>query len=237
MKFSLISDMHVNHPQPKTPYDLLEEIVIVAGDTSNGLEGLKFLNKLRNKGHTVIAIDGNHESYANLSQQRTIDDVQDRFREEFPPVIDIDNIRFIQTNGWYPVYEDVLWRNYMNDSHYCVTTAEQMVAKASSEAEWMSNQLAEAVGLGKKVVVTTHTAPTLVTLNPQFAEHFSNEWYWNPEMEGLLPLYKDDILVWCHGHTHAPADANVDGVRVVCNPRGYPDENPHWLPKTVEVKE
>jgi len=35
MKFSLISDMHVNHPQLKTPYDKLEEIIVVAGDTSD----------------------------------------------------------------------------------------------------------------------------------------------------------------------------------------------------------
>lgn len=26
----------------------------------------------------------------------------------------------------------------------------------------------------------------------------------------------------------------VDGVRVVCNPRGYPNENPDWRPRTIE---
>lgn len=40
MKFSLLSYMHVDFPQLKTPYDKLEEIVVVAGDTSNGLEVL-----------------------------------------------------------------------------------------------------------------------------------------------------------------------------------------------------
>ena len=47
MKFSLISDMHVNHPQPKTPYAKLEKVVVVAGDTSNGLEGLRFLESIK----------------------------------------------------------------------------------------------------------------------------------------------------------------------------------------------
>jgi len=46
MKFTLISDMHVDFPQNKTPYEQFEETVVVAGDTSNGLEGLKFLNSL-----------------------------------------------------------------------------------------------------------------------------------------------------------------------------------------------
>lgn len=72
-KYSLISDMHVNHPQLKTPYELLEENVIVAGDTSNGLDGLKFLHKIQKKGHNVYAVDGNHEHYRNVNQGRTID--------------------------------------------------------------------------------------------------------------------------------------------------------------------
>ena len=28
----------------------------------------------------------------------------------------------------------------------------------------------------------------------------------------------------------------VHGVRVVCNPRGYPRENPGWKPKTFKVE-
>jgi predicted phosphodiesterase len=51
----------------------------------------------------------------------------------------------------------------------------------------------------------------------------------------LIKRYKENILVWCHGHTHEAADKIVEGVRVVCNPRGYPGENKNWAPLTVEV--
>src|SRR3546814_8352208 len=70
-KYSLVSDLHLDHPQPKTPP--LEQNVIVAGDCGNGLVGLKYLNKLKRKGHFVFAVDGNHEHYANVAQGRTVE--------------------------------------------------------------------------------------------------------------------------------------------------------------------
>src|SRR3546814_14391584 len=69
-KYSLVSDLHLDHPQPKTPP--LEQNVIVAGDCGNGLVGLKYLNQLKRKGHFVFAVVGNHEPYANVAQGRTV---------------------------------------------------------------------------------------------------------------------------------------------------------------------
>lgn len=235
MKFSLVSDLHINHPQAKTPYDLLEEIVVVAGDTSNGLEGLKFLQKLRNKGHTVIAVDGNHEHYNNLSQDRSIDETTERFRDEYPDRVDIQGVTFIQRNGWYPVEHEALWKNYMNDQRYCRTHAEEINRYSHHDYSYLEEELRQANEEGRKCVVTTHTAPCIETLNKIYEGHYSNDWYWNPKMQLLFKAYSGTILVWCHGHTHTCADKVVDGVRVVCNPRGYPGENPDWKPYTVEV--
>lgn len=235
MKFSLVSDMHVNHPQPKTPYDNLEQVVVVAGDTANGLEGLRFLQKLKNKGFTVIAVDGNHEHYSNASQDRSIEETTARFRENHPWTVELEGITFVQRNGWYWVEHEALWSNYMNDQKYCRTYAEEVNARAVADAVYLREALTEARDYQHKVVVTTHTAPCLETLNKEFEGHYSNDWYWNPSMRPLLAEFKDTILVWCHGHTHAFADVVIDGVRVVANPRGYPGENPDWKPFTIEV--
>jgi len=79
----------------------------------------------------------------------------------------------------------------------------------------------------KKVVVITHTAPSL---------------------KSSLPIYKNDILtasfvidledmikennidLWCHGHLHNSCDYIIHDTRVVCNPRGYKNhsENPEF---------
>lgn len=235
MRFSLISDMHVNHPQPKTPYDKLEEIVVVAGDTSNGLEGLRFLQKLKNKGHDVLATTGNHENYCNLSQGRDVLETEARFREEYPFAVTKEGFRFILRNGWYYVRDEALWQSYMNDSRFCNITAHEVNGLADRDVKYVREELQKCREYQVQAVVVTHTSPTLFTLNPQYDGHYSNDWYYNPVMGELLHEYKDTIAIWCHGHTHAPADKLVGGVRVVCNPRGYPDENPEWVPMTLEI--
>lgn len=237
MKFSLISDMHVDFPQPKTPYDKLEKLVVVAGDTSNGLLGLKFLQKLRNKGFEVVACDGNHEQYSNLTQSRTIAETTARFREDFPVVTEdpLTGTPFVAVNGWYPVTVEATWRRMMNDSYNGAVYADEMNRLAEDSAQFLESVFQAWRALKTRGVAVTHTSPCEETLDPAFDGHLSNEWYWNPYMRPLLSKYSDVILVWCHGHTHAKNEAIVDGVRVVCNPRGYPGENPGWEPLTIEV--
>lgn len=235
MKFSLISDMHVDFPQEKTPYDLLEKNVIVAGDTGNGLVGLKFLNKLQRKGFFVAACDGNHEHYSNFSSGRDVEETTARFREEFPSITEIEVIPVILRNGWYPVSNEEVWQGYMNDSRRACLSAKEANLRAYRDAMFIRTELQSWKDYQKKGIVVTHTAPCEETLNPNFKGSFSNEWYWNPVMENLLEEYSEQILVWCHGHSHAPMDEIVHGVRVVCNPRGYPGENPDWGPLTIEV--
>jgi len=238
--YSLVSDMHVNHPQPKTPYGQLEEWVIVAGDTANGLEGLKFLEKLQNKGHKVHAVCGNHEHYSNTNRKRTLEETNSTFTEKFPSIIDIDNsLTMIGVNGWYNITDPRLWHGYMNDGRYSVgpepeKAAGAIVRQAQFEAMFVEDMLESF--FDRKFIVTTHTAPCTETLDPRYEGAFSNEWYWSPFMRQVLARHTDKILVWNHGHTHATNDQVVDGVRVVCNPRGYPGENPEWKPMTIEVE-
>lgn len=233
--FTLMSDLHVDFPQPKTPYDLIGEHVVIAGDTSNGLAGLKFLTKLKNKGHKVFAVPGNHESYANASQGRSIGETEGAFYAGLnqPQKLEVaPGLTLLGTNGWYPVTDEGLWVSYMNDSRNTATPAREMNIHSMHQAEWLRLELEDLTGMA---IVVTHTAPCEETLNPQYAGHFSNEWYWNPLMEQVLKDYASKIAVWCHGHTHRANEAIVHGVRVICNPRGYPRENPYWKPKEVSV--
>lgn len=236
MKFSLISDMHVDFPQDKTPYDKLEKKVVVAGDTSNGLLGLKFLNKLRNKGFQVFSCDGNHEHYSNVSQGRDYIDTLERFREDFPMTGFLDlGVPIILVNGWYQVRREQDWYYYMNDSRSSGLSADRVNQIALTQAKQVKQFLQRCKNSGDKAVVVTHTAPCTETLDPRFEGADSNEWYWSPYMRDVISDHGDSIHVWCHGHTHARNEAVVDGVRVVCNPRGYPGENPGWEPLTIEV--
>lgn len=235
-KFTLMSDLHVDFPQPQVPYDKLEDFVVVAGDTSNGLLGFKFLNKLKRKGHDVFAVDGNHEHYGNLARGRTHAQTEDQFYlgldQHNHRVLD-NGLLVVGFNGWYRVNRELSWHDYMNDGRNSCLSAAEVTALAEEHAYHIDAIL----GLHDlPAIVVTHTAPCLDTLNPDFEGHFSNEWYWNPHMQEVLRAHRNKILIWCHGHTHASNDKVVDGVRVVCNPRGYPGENPDWTPQTVEVE-
>lgn len=238
-KYSLVSDLHINHPQPKFPYDKLEEHVIVAGDTSNGLDGLKFLHKIQKKGHKVYAVDGNHEHYLNVSQGRTIAETSAKFRELFPMTTDIDEtLTLINLNGWYPVDAPVLWDHYMNDCRCCYGMDEVAGAKAVTlEAQFQAAFLDDLLTsfFDRKFIVTTHTAPCPDTLDPKYEGEYSNNWYWSPYMRQVLADHADKILAWNHGHTHQTNYAIVDEVPVYVNPRGYPGENPDWQPQTIYV--
>lgn len=236
MKFSLISDMHVDFPQLKTPYDKFEETIIVAGDTSNGLEGLRFLDKLKRKGHEVWAVDGNHEHYRNVTTGRTVYETSARFREDYRSSGTLkDGTPLVLRCGWYSVTNEALWQGYMNDSRNCKLSAYDVNQLAYTEALYLKQTLEEWKNWQLRGVVVTHMAPCEETLNPEYEGHFSNEWYFNPHFRLLMKEYSDQIHVWCHGHTHASNEAVVEGVRVVCNPRGYPGENPEWEPKTIEI--
>lgn len=239
-KYSLVSDLHVNHPQPKFPYDLLEEHVIVAGDTANGLEGLRFLEKLQNKGFKVYAVDGNHEHYSNVNRRRSVDKTRLKFQEQFPPLVDIDDsLTLIFANGWYPVQHPWEWFSYMNDGRYAVgedpeAAAAEINAEHGFHALWVEDILE--TFHDRKFIVTTHTAPCEETLDPKYKGSPGNVWYWSPLMRQVLKRNADRILAWNHGHTHAQNHAVIDGVPVYVNPRGYPSENPDWKPQTISVE-
>ena len=230
-KFSLVSDLHVDFPQPKIPP--LEKNVIVAGDTSNGLVGLRYLAKLKMKGHQVFAVDGNHEHYTNQSQGRTIRETEGQFYSLLDQNCKVEvqpGLTILGCNGWYPVESNYLWRGSMNDHR--VGTQADVNTQYLLHANWLAAELRALEG---RAIVVTHTAPCLETLNPAYDGHYSNQWYWSPLMNQTMIRFADKIAVWCHGHTHAPADKIIHGVRVVCNPRGYPGENPGWAPMTLEI--
>jgi hypothetical protein len=43
------------------------------------------------------------------------------------------------------------------------------------------------------------------------------------------------VKAWCFGHTHYNWDKDINGIRYICNPRGYRGEKSHWEPVEVEV--
>jgi hypothetical protein len=67
-------------------------------------------------------------------------------------------------------------------------------------------------------VVITHHAPHRASIAPRFEGELMNGGF----ASQLPPEFFEIPALWVHGHTHTCFDYQVEGCRVVCNPRGYP---------------
>jgi predicted phosphodiesterase len=83
-----------------------------------------------------------------------------------------------------------------------------------------------------ETVVASHMGPSIQSLQPGHRVH---DWlYASTDCDELF----QHVDLWCHGHIHASRDYEIDGCRILANPRGYPApghtfENPSWDPGLV----
>lgn len=85
------------------------------------------------------------------------------------------------------------------------------------------------------VVVCGHHAPS----HQSIAEQYKNDYLMNGGYASDLSNFILDhpkIKIWTHGHMHQCFDYMIGDTRIVCNPRGYHNENPEFNPNfTFEV--
>lgn len=85
-----------------------------------------------------------------------------------------------------------------------------------------------------KTVVVTHHCPHPNSIHEMFR---------HPRFKALNPAFASDLSyildknnapdLWIHGHTHHSFDYTVGKTRVICNPKGYKNENPQFNPQLV----
>ena len=73
-----------------------------------------------------------------------------------------------------------------------------------------------------KTVVVTHHLPHAKSIPPRFKGDLLNAAYAS-DLSGVIEQGRPAL--WVHGHTHDSCDYDLGSTRVVCNPRGYDDEN------------
>ncbi len=58
----------------------------------------------------------------------------------------------------------------------------------------------------------------------QYGTDNYNQWFYS-DMDQFIDENKDKIKCWIYGHTHTPSFKIINGVPIMCNPIGYPNEN------------
>lgn len=233
MKIHVLSDLHTELWR-YDPVDLDCDVVVLAGDIGVGLGALEWINSAYSD-KPVVYVPGNHEYYGhNLS---VIDSLK---RQSRPNVylldndeVEIDGVRFLGSTLWtdfalFGEAEVFFAQKYagdnMNDFSVIKSGVAQFLPVAATEIHkrsraWLERMLADRDD-GPTVVVTHH-APSAMSiserfkadpLSPAFASRLE------PIIEEFAPA------LWIHGHTHDAFDYEIYDTRVVCNPRGYPEE-------------
>lgn len=92
--------------------------------------------------------------------------------------------------------------------------------------DWLAGKLEEP--FDGRTVVVTHHLPSFASVTERFQKNV---------ISAAFASRVDDLVekadLWVHGHTHDSMDYELGKCRVVCNPRGYPDN----LKDTVENRE
>jgi len=237
--------------------------MVVAGDISNDIRTTtSWLETLKTKFENIVWVSGNHDSYKPMlpSSPKTVQQINNYYagwsRNNGVCYLDkssvvVAGIRFVGCTGWHDFvagfpatqeYQMKLWRDHTNDSKKILwsTTESQKSYEENAllviqEAIDSANAVNDLVKSGDiPTVVVTHHLPNrkFCVYKPDPDWNALNGVFVNTLFENIE---NENIKVWCFGHTHSGWDVDLNGIRYICNPRGYRHEEKSWSPIVVEL--
>lgn len=224
-----ISDVHLEGSNFKTKIPDAD-VVILGGDIGIGTFGIEWASKIDSH---VIYIAGNHEFEGYeydvmLNKLREAADKTQNVHFLQQNEVVIEGVRFLGCTLWsdFKIFGEY-WYNqaklaalqgmpeystvFKNKKLLHVSDTERM---HHSDRSWLKMKLRNP-HQGETVVITHHA----------------------PHAESIVASYRKNILsaafasdlsellgrnsLWIHGHTHASLDYDIEGTRIICNPRGF----------------
>jgi predicted phosphodiesterase len=265
VKIQLVSDVHLEFGHKVVLDNAGADVLVLAGDICSARHlvkpddefmplpierknALNFFKDCSEKFNHVVYIMGNHEHY-----KHTFNDTAKVLREclfGLPNIhfldnedVVLDDVKFIGATLWTdnnkgcPVTENKLQFGmndfrlikYKDDKGNYFKFDPRLAAREHLQSK---KRIGIATFSDLPCVVVTHHAPSFKSIHPMYA----NDTYMNGGYASDLEyLMGDNVKLWVHGHTHKPFDYEVNGTRVVCNPRGYPGERPNYTDIVLEV--
>jgi len=245
MRMLIYSDLHLDlHPfEHQLPPEVLRDIdvVVLAGDVAEGARGLRWAREAF-PDTAIVYVDGNHEFYGqhwdrHLDVMRTLAAEREVHYLENDSAT-IGGVRFLGCTLWTDFAlagtETKLLamntaRQSMND-YRCIKISPlpemygqqrkhrlfpALAARRHDASRlWLQEQLSQ--GDPERTVVVTHHAPHPWSIPPAFRGHRLSPCYAS-DLESLLGQSR----LWIHGHVHERVDYEVQGTRILSNPRGY----------------
>jgi predicted phosphodiesterase len=239
MRIRILSDVHLELA-PFDPPTVRADVVVLAGDIANGAAGIEWAREHFDA--PVLYVAGNHEYYdGEFGEVRsTLAAAAHRCSVTLLDCGEtaIDGIRFLGCTLWTDFTlapearrpEVIEEGRRLNPDYLAIRrgnrrfSPEDAIALCRAHKAWLADKLAQP--WPGPTVVITHFAPHSKSIAPAFIDDPANPGF-------IVPL--DDMMggpvLWIHGHTHTAADYSVRGTRVLCNPRGNPDERTGFDPE------
>ena len=205
----------------------------------------QFLDQVTQRYPHVVWVAGNHEFYHGKFNQ-TLQTLRDEcahypnlyFLED--AFVDVGDVRFLGGTLWtdcnnHDPLTMMTLQHDMND--YRVVVNDQagytkLRPVHTLQRHIKTKQFIEQ-NVTQKSVVVTHHAPSPQSISSEFKdEHDLNGGYASDLTELILDTQP---LFWLHGHMHHQQDYRIGETRVLCNPRGYPQQNPGWTPQVYQL--
>lgn len=245
MKLYILSDVHLEFELFKPP-QVEVDLVVLAGDIHIKNKGLIWA--LENfKDIPVLYVLGNHEYYGEtlpkhlekLKEQAAGTNVSVLENESFS----FEGITFLCCTLWtdFKLLGDP--RIAGNEATQMMTDYKKIRLSPSyrklrsidtagihfKSICWLKDQFD--LNREKKLVVVTHHAPSKRSVPEHYKENILSAAYAS-NLDEIVENSGADL--WIHGHLHIQQDYKIGNTRVICNPRGYPDEpNKSFIPDLV----
>lgn len=232
MNLWIFSDLHQDFGRFDLDPPVNADVAIAAGDIQND-ELLVRLGSIL----PTIFVPGNHEFYGHTYAVRLA------ALRALPGVTVLDNDS--ATIGGVTFHGATLWTDYgysplaaetarrgMNDHRRIKWAKEPYQRFLPSHATKMHQDSKAYLAANVKAgdVVVTHHAPSERSVAAKYAGQILNRAYYS-DLDGLIEETKPAL--WVHGHVHTCFDYQIGETRVLCNPHGYPGENPDFDPALI----
>ena len=245
MKLHVLSDIHIEFEDFEPP-ETRADVVLLAGDIHVGEKGLAWARS-RFPSTPVLYVLGNHEYYGQALPKHT-----ERMKKlsqgtncqvlENDRVV-IGDVTFLGCTLWtdFRLFGDPRIAGYeatqkMTDYRKIRVSPEYRRLRSVDTAgehhksrRWLEKELDRCNR--SKTVIVTHHAPSTKSFSGDYSGDLLSAAYVS-ELDDFVSSC--GVPLWIHGHLHSPSDYTLGNTRVLCNPRGYPDEsNPQFVPNLV----
>ena len=247
MRLQILSDLHIEGDDRFQIPNIKSDLIILAGDIHRGIKAAEWSIEQSNKlNKPIMQIAGNHEYYGLYYENvnRELEEITKNTKVMFlhnksfiwPAWGKGKAIRFLGTTLWsnFRGLGDQYLNEAKNDAQRWISDYSKImymghrITPDDTEKFYMEataflyKELAKPF-IGKTVLITHHgPSPKCHNSQRHGLPNPLSTYFWS-DLEDLIIPAKIDLVIY--GHTHSNLRFEVNGVPVICNQKGYPNEN------------